>query len=75
MDTEALSHSSILCNKILQELRLNGLCKYDNTHQAYLFENSNKIVNCFNIPVFLKQVACYTSPQTIITGTGLIPMK
>ena len=55
-----LSQSSTLCNKILQELNLNGLCPYNNTHQAYIFQNSNKIVNCSYILVFLKQSKCYT---------------
>ena len=59
MDIDALSHSPTLHNKILQELNLNGLCQYYNTHQAYLFENSHKVVNCSYILVFLTQSACY----------------
>ena len=46
MDIDALSHSPTLHNKILKELSLNGLCLYNSTHQAYLFETSYKIVNC-----------------------------
>ena len=34
MDIDKLSHSTTLCNKLLQSLNLNGLCKYDNSHQA-----------------------------------------
>ena len=65
MDIDALSHSPALCNKIFQELNLNGLCLYNNTHQAYLFRNSNKIVNCNYIPYILKQSTCYTiTPDT-----------
>ena len=54
-----LSHSPTLYNKILQELNLNGLCKYNNTHQSSSYENSNKIVNCSYILVFLKQSTCF----------------
>ena len=60
MDIDTLSHSTTLCNKIIQSLNLNGLCKYDNLHKAYSFEYSNKPVNCSFILVFLKQSACYT---------------
>ena len=63
MDINALPHSPTLCNKILHELNLNGSCLYSNTHQAYLFENSNKIVNCSYILVFLKQYTYYTITQ------------
>ena len=52
MDIDALSHSPTLCNKILQELNLNGLCLSKNTHQAYFFKHSNKMVNCSCILVF-----------------------
>ena len=38
MDIDTLSHSPTLCNKILQELNLNWLFLYNNTHQAYLYE-------------------------------------
>ena len=58
IDIPVLSHSTTLCNKILQSLNLNDLCKYDNLHNAYLFEYSNKPVNCSYILVFLKQLAC-----------------
>ena len=54
MDIDALSHSPTLHDKILQELKLNRLWNYDNTHKAYLFENSNQIVNCSYILVFKK---------------------
>ena len=52
MDTDALSHSPTVHNKIPQELNLNGLCQYNNAHQAYIFENSNCIVNCSYILIF-----------------------
>ena len=55
-----MSHSTTICNKVLQAMSLNGLCKYDISRQAYLFEHSNKPVNCSHILVFLKQSACYT---------------
>ena len=65
MDIDALSHSPTLCHKMLQELNLNGLYLYNSTHQAYLFEHSNKIGNYSYILVFLKQSACYTiKPDT-----------
>ena len=52
-------------NKILQELNLNGLCQYSNSHQAYIFKNSNGIVNCSYILVFLMQSTCYViAPNT-----------
>ena len=56
MDIDAFSHSPSLCNKILQEINLDGLYLYNNTHQTYLFEDSNKIVNCSYILVFLKAI-------------------
>ena len=59
MNIDTLSHSPTVCDKILQELNLNGLCKYNKTHQAYLYKNSNKIVNCSYIPVFLQQSTSY----------------
>ena len=43
MDIGALSHLPTLHNKILQELNINGLCQNNNMHQAYLFQNSNKV--------------------------------
>ena len=52
MDIDALSHSPTLCNKILQELNLNGLCQYNNAQQAYMFKNANHIVNCSYILIF-----------------------
>ena len=65
MDIDALSHSPTLCNKILQEVNLIGLCNYNNIHQAYSFENSNKIVNCSYSLVFFKSSTCYIStPDT-----------
>ena len=65
MDIDALSHSTTLCNKIIQLLNLNGLCKYDNLCKAYLFEYLNNPVNCFYILALLKQSACYTvTPDT-----------
>ena len=59
MNIDVLSHSPTLQNKILQELNLRSLCKYKNTHQACLYENSNKIVNCSYSLMFLKQSTCY----------------
>ena len=51
--------------KVLQPMNLNGLWKFDTPQQAYLFEYSNKPVNCSHILVFLKQSACYTvDPDT-----------
>ena len=44
MDINTLLHLPTLHKKILQELHLKGLCQYNNTHQAYLFENSNQVV-------------------------------
>ena len=64
MYINTLSHSPTVENKILQELNLHGLCKYNST-QAYLYENSNKIVNCAYTVLFLKQSTCYA----ITTGT------
>ena len=63
IDIDKLSDSSTTCYKVLQAMNLNGLCKYDNSHQAHLFEHSNKLVNCSHILVFLKQSACYTVNQ------------
>ena len=45
MNIDTLSHSPTLQNKLLQELNLHGLCKYNSMQQASLYENSNKIVN------------------------------
>ena len=59
MDIDALSHSLQLCNKILQELNLNGLCQYSKSHKAYIFEKSNCIVNCSRMLIFLRQSTCY----------------
>ena len=65
MNIDVLSHSLTLQNKILQELNLHGLCKYNNVKQAYFYENSNKIVNCSYILAFLKQSMCYAiKPDT-----------
>ena len=54
-----MCYSPTLGNTILQELNLNDLCKYNNTHQAYLYKDSNKIVNFSYILAFLKQSTCY----------------
>ena len=35
--------------------------RHDMLHQAYVYENSNKIINCSYILVFLKQSTCYTT--------------
>ena len=51
--------SPTLCNKILQELNLNGLCQYCNSHKVYIFKKSNCIVNCSYVLVFLRQSTCY----------------
>ena len=58
MDTDALSHPPTLCNKILQELTLNGLCQHSNSHKAYIFEKSNHTVNCSYMLIFLRQSMC-----------------
>ena len=44
MNIDALSHSPILQNTILQELHLHGLCKYSTLQQAYLYKNSNMVL-------------------------------
>ena len=60
-----LSHWPTVQNKILKELNLHGLCKYNRTQQAYFYENSNKIVKCTYIFIFPKQSTCYTTtPDT-----------
>ena len=65
MNIEALPHSPTLHNKILQELNLSGLCKYNSTQQAYLYKNSSNMVNCSYILVLLKQSTCYAiTPDT-----------
>ena len=58
MDIDASSHSPTLCNKILQELNLNGLCQYNNLHKAYIFKKSTHIVNCSYMFIFLRQSTC-----------------
>ena len=64
IDLDALSHLSSLHNKILQELNLNGLCKYSNSHQAYIFKNSNHILNC-SYNSYLMRSTCYVfTPNT-----------
>ena len=60
MPIDTLSHSIALCNKILRSLNINGLCTYDNLHKAYIFEQSNSLVNCSYILIFLQNSACYT---------------
>ena len=53
MDIDILLHSNTLCNKILQSLNLNGLCKYDSLHKAYIFEqlkHSDQLFPHFDIP-------------------------
>ena len=58
-------HIQTLWNKILKSLNLNGLCKYDSLHNAYIFEHSNSPVNCSCILIFLKTSPCYTiTPDT-----------
>ena len=59
-DIDKQSHPTTIHNRILQVMNQNGLCKYDTSQQAYLFEHSSKPVNCSNILVFLKQSAWYT---------------
>ena len=64
-DTDKLSHSTTICNRVLQVMNPNGLYKYDTSQQAYLFEHSSKPVNCSHILVILKQSAFYTvNPET-----------
>ena len=73
METYTLSQSPMLHNKILQELNLNGLCQYNKTHQANLYESSKKVVNCSYILVFLKQSTCYIiTPDTHRINTNEI---
>ena len=51
--------------KILQEFSLLGLYQYNNAHQAYIIENSNHIVTCSYIVIFLRQSTCYIiTPDT-----------
>ena len=59
MNIDALSCSPTLQDQILQEVNLHGLCIYNNTQHAYLYENSNKVVTHSHIIVFLKQSTCY----------------
>ena len=59
MNIDSLSYFPTLHNKILQELNLNGLCQYNNTLQACLFENSNQEVNCSYILIILRKSTCY----------------
>ena len=58
-----LSHSPGLCNNVLQELNLNGLCQYSKSHKAYIFEKSNHIVNSSHLLIFLRQSMCYVLTQ------------
>ena len=60
VDIDKLSHSTTLCNIIIQSLNLKDLCKYNHTHKAYFFEHSDKSVNCSHILIFLRQSAFYT---------------
>ena len=60
MVIDTLLHSNALCNKILQSLNLNGLCTYDSLHKSDIFEQSNSLVNCSYILIFLQNSACYT---------------
>ena len=39
MDIDMFSHSPTLCDKILQDVNINGLCLYNSTHCAYLFDH------------------------------------
>ena len=65
MDIDALSHSPTLHKKILQESNLNDLLQYSNSHQAYIFEKSDIIVNCSYVLIFLRQSICYViTPNT-----------
>ena len=47
----------------LKSLNLNGLCKYDSLHKAYIIEHSDIPVICFHILIFLKTLAFYTITQ------------
>ena len=50
---------------LLYVRELRGRSANENLHKAYVFEDSNKQVNCSYIRVFLKQSACYTvTPDT-----------
>ena len=59
MDIDGLSHSNKLRNQIMKSLNLKGLCKYISLHKAYMFEESNILVNFSHILIFLKPSACY----------------
>ena len=59
MDIDTLLQSPKLCNTILQELNLSGLCHFSNLHKAYLFKKSNCIVNCSCVLIFLRKSMCY----------------
>ena len=59
MDIDALSYSPELHNKSLQELHCNGLCQYNKSCKAYLFEKSNHVVKCSHMLIFLRQSTCY----------------
>ena len=82
MDIDALSHLPILHNKIIQELNLNGLSQYHNTHQAYLFKNSKKVVNCSYIIIFLhickniiQYIDCSKHDNYFIDTKGILHKK
>ena len=59
MDINSLSHSPELCNEILQESNHSGLCQYNKSCKAYIFEKSNCILNCSHMLTFLRQSMCY----------------
>ena len=41
MGIDALSHTHDLYNEILHELYCYGLCQYNKSHKAYIYEQSN----------------------------------
>ena len=45
LDIDTLSHSGTLQHKMLKSLNLKGLCKYDDSHKIYLFDQASKLVN------------------------------
>ena len=68
MDRDTLSHSTTLCNKIIQSLNYvfhSKVCASMTIYIRHIFEYSNKPVNCSSILIFLKLCVCYTkTPNT-----------
>ena len=73
--TYMLYHTHTSYVKNLTGFEYQWLCQYSKTHQEYLFENSNKVVNCSYIPVFLKQSTCYIITPDTHQWYKINPMK